>query len=148
MPILKNIRHERFAQGLAKGMIQDAAYEAAGYKPDRGNATRLTAHDSIRARVAEIQARAAERTEVTVASLTKQLIEDRDFARSLDNAAAAVTASAAIMKLHGLGSEKVKVETQSVVDYLTDLSRQDITVEAPAAADAIADWPAYTAAEQ
>jgi hypothetical protein len=66
-----------------------------------------------------------------VASLTKQLIEDRDFARSLDNAAAAVTASAAIMKLHGLGSEKVKVETKSVVDYLTDLSRRDIPVEAP-----------------
>jgi hypothetical protein len=37
------------------------------------------------------------------------------------------------MKLHGLGSEKVKVETQSVVDYLTDLSRQDFPVEAPAA---------------
>jgi hypothetical protein len=69
--------------------------------------------------------------------VTKQLIEDRDFARSLDNAAAAVTASAAIMKLHGLGSEKVKVETQSVLDYLTDLSRRDIPVEAPAAGDAI-----------
>jgi hypothetical protein len=95
------------------------------------------AHDSIRARVAEIQARAAERTEVTVASLTKQLIEDRDFARSLDNAAAAVTASAAIMKLHGLGSEKVKVETQPVLDYLTDLSRQDIPVEAAVEDDAI-----------
>jgi hypothetical protein len=29
------------------------------------------------------------------------------------------------------------VETQSVLDYLTDLSRQDIPVEAPAAGDAI-----------
>jgi hypothetical protein len=47
----------------------------------------------------------------------------------------AVTASAAIM--HGLGSEKVKVETQSVVDYLTGLSRKDIPVEALAAGDAI-----------
>ena len=68
--------------------------------------------------------RSVVRTEVTVASLTKQLIEDRDFARSLDTRP--VTASAAIMKLHGLGSEKVKVEAQSVLDYLTDLSRQQI----------------------
>jgi hypothetical protein len=63
-------------------------------------------------------------------ALKGKLIEDRDFARSLDDAAAAVAASAAIMKLHGLGSEKVKVETQSVLHYLTDLSRRDIPVEA------------------
>jgi hypothetical protein len=50
---------------------------------------------NVRARILELAERAAVRTEVTVASLTKQLIEDRDFARSLDNAAAAVTASAA-----------------------------------------------------
>jgi hypothetical protein len=30
MPILPNNRHELFAQGLAKGLSADAAYQAAG----------------------------------------------------------------------------------------------------------------------
>jgi hypothetical protein len=41
MPILPNHKHELFAQGLAKGLSADAAYQAAGYKRDRGNAARL-----------------------------------------------------------------------------------------------------------
>ena len=32
---LKNPRHERYAQELAKGKSQAEAYEAAGYKPSR-----------------------------------------------------------------------------------------------------------------
>ena len=35
---LKNTRHELFAQALAGGKTGDAAYQAAGYKPHRGNA--------------------------------------------------------------------------------------------------------------
>jgi hypothetical protein len=64
MPILPNHKHELFAQGLAKGLSADAAYQAAGYKRDRGNAARLTANDSIQKRVAEIQGKAAEKAMV------------------------------------------------------------------------------------
>jgi hypothetical protein len=44
MPILKNARHERFAQGLADGKGQAEAYAAAGYKSKnpRADATKLT----------------------------------------------------------------------------------------------------------
>jgi hypothetical protein len=62
MPVLKNARHERFAQGVVQGLSADAAYAAAGYKPDRGNAARLTAKDSIRARVEELMMEAASAT--------------------------------------------------------------------------------------
>lgn len=58
MPVLKNARHEKFAHGIAAGMTADAAYAAAGFKPDRGNAARLTANDSVRSRVEELQAEA------------------------------------------------------------------------------------------
>ncbi|MBN7759491.1 terminase small subunit [Nitratireductor aquimarinus] len=54
MPTLPNPRHEAFAQGLAKGLSADEAYQKAGYSPNRGNATRLKANESIRARVDEI----------------------------------------------------------------------------------------------
>ena len=54
MPILKNARHERFAQELAKGKSADAAYGEAGFKPNRGNATTLKHKQSIKNRVAEL----------------------------------------------------------------------------------------------
>ncbi|MBA8799167.1 phage terminase small subunit [Agrobacterium sp. RC10-4-1] len=54
MPVLKNARHETFAQGLAKGLTADEAYQKAGFKPDRGNASRLQQNDSIRQRVSEL----------------------------------------------------------------------------------------------
>jgi phage terminase small subunit len=80
MPVLKNARHESMAQALAKGKTADEAYALAGYKPDRGNASRLTANDSIRARVEEIKARAAEKAEWTAADRLSALkdIFDRE----------------------------------------------------------------------
>lgn len=73
MAVLKNAKHERFAQGMAKGMTADEAYEAAGYKPDRGNASRLTANDSIKIRVTEILGRGAERAAITEEMVLREL---------------------------------------------------------------------------
>jgi hypothetical protein len=56
---------------------------------------------------------------------------------ALADPSAAAQASGLLMKLHGLGSEKVKVETQSVLDYLTDMSRRDIPAEAAVEGEAI-----------
>lgn len=55
MPTLANAKHELFAQSLAKGASQVDAYAQAGYKPDTGAASRLSANVSISDRVAEIQ---------------------------------------------------------------------------------------------
>ena len=41
MAALPNQRHEKFAQGIAEGKSATEAYEAAGYTPNDGNATRL-----------------------------------------------------------------------------------------------------------
>lgn len=70
---LPNIRHERFAQGLAEGLTADAAYEAAGYKANRGNAARLNADESIKARVAHILGKGAERAEITIEKVLREL---------------------------------------------------------------------------
>lgn len=56
---LKNPKHERFAQELAKGATADSAYASAGFRPHRGNAARLSANENVRARVAKLQAEAA-----------------------------------------------------------------------------------------
>lgn len=73
MPVLDNAKHERFAQGIAAGMTADEAYAAAGYRPDRGNATRLTANDSIKARVAEILSVSADRAGVSAERVIAEL---------------------------------------------------------------------------
>ncbi|WP_147448150.1 hypothetical protein [Mesorhizobium sp. YM1C-6-2] len=62
MPVVENAKHERMAQGLAKGLSADKAYVQAGYKPHRGNAARLSANERIKARVAEIQQKQVSRT--------------------------------------------------------------------------------------
>lgn len=54
MPPLDNQRHERFAQDLAKGLPADKAYEAAGFKANRGNASTLKQNQNILNRVSEL----------------------------------------------------------------------------------------------
>jgi len=73
MPALDNPRHERFAQELAKGRTADAAYIAAGFKANRGNAVRLKANENVQARVAEIVGRAAVRAEITADMVLREL---------------------------------------------------------------------------
>jgi phage terminase small subunit len=45
--VLRNPRHERFAQELATGKTADAAYVLASYKENRSNAARLNASQNI-----------------------------------------------------------------------------------------------------
>lgn len=77
MATLQNPKYELFAQALAKGATQEKAYEEAGYKPDRGAASRLSTNIIIRCRVAEIQAGTAAIAEITIGDLVDQLEEAR-----------------------------------------------------------------------
>lgn len=65
MPVLKNARHEKFAQARASGKSIDSAYKTAGYKENNSNACRLNGNEQVSARVAELQNKAAGETQVT-----------------------------------------------------------------------------------
>lgn len=108
MPVLKNVRWEKFAQNSAKGMPDTKAYEAAGYKPNDGNCGRLRRFPEVMARIAEIQGRAAEKTIVTIAQLTDELEEARVQAKGggAKGASAMVAATMGKAKLHGLIVER------------------------------------------
>ena len=67
MAKLQNVRRERVAQNLAKGMSADASHTAAGYKPSRQNVARMSTYDDIVGRVAELQG-----------STAKQITDVRD----------------------------------------------------------------------
>lgn len=106
MAVLKNAKHERFAQGLAKGDAADKAYADAGYKPSRSAASRLSTNVNIQARVAELLNKAADRAVVTIEDIARQLDEDRQFAREVGSASASVAATMGKAKVLGLIVEK------------------------------------------
>jgi phage terminase small subunit len=71
--LLKNPRHERFAQELASGKSATDAYSLAGFEPNRHNASRLKTNETITARVEEIMSLAAARVEITQARVLAEL---------------------------------------------------------------------------
>jgi phage terminase small subunit len=92
MPVLKNPRHERFTQLLASGKTATEAHQLAGFKLDRGNASRLATDPEIQGRVQQITAVGAERAAVTVESLINEAEQARRGAMEAGQYAAAVAA--------------------------------------------------------
>ena len=104
MPILKNPRHEAFAQALARGMSAAAAYGEVGFKPHRHNAATLARMKHISARVAELQeqqlaihqqstAAAVANAQVTLESLIADVEAARAKAMAEKGGAAAVVSA-------------------------------------------------------
>jgi len=113
MPVLSNAKHERFAQGIAKGLSQTDAYTEAGYKGDRTAASRLSTNVNISKRVAELQGKAATRTEITVASITERLLAIATKGEQSGDAPLLAVARASLMdaaKLNGLVVDKSQSE--------------------------------------
>lgn len=120
MPILSNPKHELFAQGLAKGMTQEAAYAEAGFSPHRSNANAVIAKHNIMARVAELQGEAAGKAVVTAESLIREAEEIRRQALAAGQYSAAVAAVREKGVLAGVRVEKRSNETKISFDDMTD----------------------------
>ena len=100
MPVLKNTRHEAFAQALAKGMTATDAYAEAGYKGDRTAASRLSTNVNIATRVDQIKNRVAEKAEWTAADRLSALKTISD-ASAKDDRRTAIAAIAEANKMQG-----------------------------------------------
>ncbi|MGX5842681.1 terminase small subunit [Mesorhizobium sp. ArgA1] len=116
MPNAKlNMRQERFCLALAEGLPQSRAYIEAGYMA-RGNAAEVSASQLLRnpkvaIRVAQLQAAAARRSEITVDDLVAELEDMRKLAIACKNPAAGVAAVMGKAKLLGLIVDKAEVAT-------------------------------------
>lgn len=73
MPVLKNPKHELFAQQVAKGVALDDAYEAVGYARSSKNAARLRKNEVIQSRIEEILSHAAVIAQIEVAQVLDEL---------------------------------------------------------------------------
>jgi hypothetical protein len=113
MPTLSNPRHELFAQGIARGLSPSDAFVQAGFKANRGNASRLNANESVKQRVAEIQAetlsKSTERRIVTLDSVHAELDRAAAVAERTGNAKALHDIAMSRAKLAGLISEQSTV---------------------------------------
>jgi len=106
---IKNARHERFAQELAKGVSASEAYVNAGYKKNDGNAVRLKGNEKVGARLVELQERAAEKAGVTVENITERLLAIAAKGEAATDAPLLSVARASLMdaaKLNGLIIDK------------------------------------------
>ena len=120
MPALKNARHERFAQEMAKGKSQTEAYSLAGYDGDRTAASRLSTNVNVRTRLAELQDRGAERAVVTTESLIEEADEIKALALKASQYGPANAALTLKAKLAGKLVERAEVGTPGDFDRMDD----------------------------
>ena len=137
MPVLKNQRHELFAQLLASGKTAKDAYALAGYKPSESNGAWLARKEEISSRVAEINnetlererktaAVAAERAAITRQSLIEMAQEARKGAMDAGQFSAAVAATKEIGVLAGIRIERSERGMPGEFDWLEKLSVDEL----------------------
>ncbi|HEX4739198.1 MAG TPA: terminase small subunit [Allosphingosinicella sp.] len=73
MPVLRNVRHERFVQELVKGKSVTDAYEAAGYVRNASHGYQLRRRPLVAARIDELLGRAAAKAEVNAERVLREL---------------------------------------------------------------------------
>lgn len=135
MRALKNHRHERFAQELARTADPAAAYRSAGYRSDGAvaetRASRLLQNASVATRIAELRttpatampapevtpATAVPVPEITPATATIEFEAARKLALEKGQASAAVSATLAKAKLAGLFAKKSESTTKRAVGF-------------------------------
>jgi predicted transcriptional regulator len=129
MTVLDDDRHERFAQGVVKGLTNGQAYLEAGFKSSNLSSASSQAHKMVKKhpeitdRISELQDEARriildKHFSGSVEELAKLLLDDREFARQQKQAGAAVSASAQLMKLFEKGAENVKGQ-----HFITEIKR-------------------------
>jgi hypothetical protein len=124
MPVLSNAKYELFCQHLALGKTASEAYELAGYKPSRSNASVLKAKQNISDRLAEIlqesEKKVVREIEHTRDALLSELEEARKLALKRGQASAAAQCSMGKAKILGLIVDRREVSDAGAFDHMTD----------------------------
>ena len=116
-----NPKRQRFCEEYAVDLNGAQAAIRAGYAPGSAKVTasRLLTDANVRERVDQLIVEHRERIEVSVDSLSKLFIDDRQLAHDNKQAGAAVSATEKLAKLHGLMSERLKVDVNVTTGQMT-----------------------------
>jgi len=117
-----NPKRQRFCEEYALDLNGTQAAIRAGYAANSAHVTasRLLMNAKVRERVDQLIVEHRERIEVSVDSLSKLFIDDRKLAHDNKQAGAAVSATEKLAKLHGLMSERLKVDVNVTTGQMTD----------------------------
>lgn len=141
-------KQDAFAQRFLELGNASEAYRQAYDAENMSNeaiwveASRLLDNPKVALRVKELKALHMHRHNITVDSITEELIEDREFARQQGQASAAISATVHKAKLHGLMVEKQEVTGKDGKDLIPeqlsdlDLARRIAFVLSKASAEA------------
>jgi hypothetical protein len=131
MSAIKNRKREKFAQALHQGKSQVEAYKIAGFKPHRGNASKLALQEDIVERLAELDRaqeqkvaaateNAVEKLSISVESLILETDAIQRGAIAAQQFSAATTALISKAKLAGLWVERAHNENANVTYVISD----------------------------
>jgi phage terminase small subunit len=129
MPVLSNPRHERFAQYLAQGKTATEAYELAGYRPSRFNASHLADNPKVIERLQQITTKNAVKSAVTADTLMAEFEQARVLAMESKQCSAAVNATKEKSVLSGHRIERREVGAPGEFDALSDDELERAIVE-------------------
>ena len=112
-------RQQRFVEEYLIDLNATQAAIRAGYSERTATeqASRLLTNVKVREVIDKAQAKRRERLEVTVDSISAEYDEDRRLAYQRGQAGAAVSATTAKAKLHGLMKDKQQVQGDIVVRW-------------------------------
>lgn len=108
MGVLRNPRHERYAQGLAAGQAKPEAYKLAGY--DGKGHRQLDKQPYIQQRVRELLDMRSKRAELSRKDILDRIYQDWELARKLGQVPAALKAA----ELMGKELHKMFVDRREV----------------------------------
>jgi len=142
MAVLKNARHELFAQSVASGSELNEAYVKAGFKPNNGNSSTLNQKTTIQNRIREILSqrnrkileKSAREVEVTREKILADLEEARQVAKKARNGSAMAMASLGMAKVQGLIIDRREVGDVGAFTSMTD---EELLAEARKRAEAL-----------
>ena len=129
MPVLKNARHEIFAQSVANGKMLAEAYKEAGFIPgDKGNPSRLRNRTEVDRRITELLSKRASKViekvaieiEYTREKLLAELEHARKVAEDARNGSAMAMATMGKAKILGLIIDRREVGEVGAFDHMTD----------------------------
>lgn len=128
--ILRNPRHELYAQGVASGLTKQEAYQKAGFKGKQlsaGVASLENAHPSIHTRVAELLRLSAARSELSRRDILDRIFQDWELARKLGQVPAALKAAELMgREMHKMFTERKEIGGPGDFDNKTEDELRDI----------------------
>lgn len=125
--ILRNARHELYAQGVASGLAKQEAYAQAGFK---GTYYSLDQRPDIKGRIRQILEHASRRAELSRKDILDRIFQDWELARKLGQVPAALKAGELMgRELHRMFTERREVGGPGDFDNKSEDELRQIVVD-------------------